>query len=160
VPLVAAAGAAPAGRKRIPRHAATVEEVFRVITVAAIPAARSVRTPFTERATNVAKLIRFVARFGFLSGFRRLQSVLKKPEHYRELQELQPVSSLQEHFFTHLRDARGRAHQTLSLLRLQPLFFGDLQGGVFVTFDHGAKLGWRDVPNYTAGFFDAGTEFF
>ena len=60
--------------------------------------------PFTERATNVAKLIRFVARFGFLSGFRWLQSVLKKPEHYCELQELQAVSSLQEHFFTRLRD--------------------------------------------------------
>jgi hypothetical protein len=107
----------------------------------------------------VAKLIRFVARFGFLSGFRWLQSVLKKPEHYRELQELQPVSSLQEHFFTRLRDARGLAHQTLSLLRLQPLF-GDLQGGIFVALDHRAKLGRGNVLNYTAGFFDPGAEFF
>ena len=38
-PAVAAAGAEPAGLKRIPRRAAAVEEVLRVIAVAAIPAA-------------------------------------------------------------------------------------------------------------------------
>ena len=38
-PLVAAAGAEPASLKRIPCRAAAVEEVLRVIAVAAIPAA-------------------------------------------------------------------------------------------------------------------------
>ena len=102
---MAAAGAAPARGESIPSRAAAVEEVLRVITVAAIPAARRVRTPFTERATNVAELFSFVARSGFLRGFRWLQSVLKKPEHYREMQKLEHTFLLQDHFFTRLRDA-------------------------------------------------------
>ena len=105
MPLVAAAGAEPAGRKRIPRGAAAFEEVLRVITVAAIPAARCVWTPFTERAPNAAELFSFVARCGSLSGFRWLQSVLEKPEHYREMQQLEHTFLLRNHFFTHLRAA-------------------------------------------------------
>jgi len=102
---VAAAGAEPAGRKCIPRRAAAFEEVLRIITVAAIPAARCLRTPFTERATNVAELFSFVARSGFLRGFRWLQSVLKKPEHYREMQKLEHTFLLRGHFFSRLKDA-------------------------------------------------------
>ena len=40
----------------------------------------------------------------FLSGFRWLQSVLEKPEHYREMQKLQHTFLLRDHFFTRLRD--------------------------------------------------------
>ena len=47
----------------------------------------------------------------------------------------------------------------LSLLCLQSLFLGDLECGVFVAFDHGAKLSGRDILNDAAGFFDPGTEF-
>ena len=76
-PLVAAAGAESASLKRIPRRAAAVEEVLRVIAVTAIPAAGRLWAPLTERATNAAELISFVARRIFLSGFRRLQSLLE-----------------------------------------------------------------------------------
>ena len=74
---MAAAGTEPAGRKRIPRRAAAFEEILRVIAVAAIPAAGCLWTPFTEWATNAAELVSFVARRIFLSGFRRLQSLLE-----------------------------------------------------------------------------------
>ena len=103
-PLVAAAGAEPAGLKRIPRRAAAVEEVFWVITVAAIPVARCVRTPFTERATNPVELLSFGALCGFLGSLGWLQSVLEKPEHYREMQKLERTFLLRDHFFTRLRD--------------------------------------------------------
>ena len=99
-----AAGAEPACVKRIPRCAAAFEEILRVITVAAIPAARSVWTPFTERATNAAELLSFARRCSFLSGSRWLQSVLEKPEHYREMQKLERTFLLRDHFFTRLRD--------------------------------------------------------
>jgi hypothetical protein len=79
-PLVAAAGAEPARAKSIPGRAAAVEEVFRVIAVAAIPAARSVRTPFAERATNAVELLIFVARRSFLGSLGWRQSVLEEPE--------------------------------------------------------------------------------
>ena len=101
---MAAAGAEPAGRKRIPRRPAAVEEVLRVITVAAIPVARCVRTPFTERATNPVELLSFVALCGFLGSLGWLQSVLEKPEHYREMQKLERTFLLRDHFFTRLRD--------------------------------------------------------
>ena len=84
-PLVAAAGAAPAGCKRIPRCATAVEEVLRMIAVAAIPAARWLRTPFTKRAANAAELVSFVARRIFLSGFPWLQSFLEKTKNHRKL---------------------------------------------------------------------------
>ena len=102
---MAAAGTEPAGRKRIPRRAAAFEEVLRVIAVAAIPAAGCLWTPFTEWATNPAKLWSVVVRCSFLGCFRRLQSFLKKPEHYREMQQLEQTFLLQNHFFTRLRDA-------------------------------------------------------
>ena len=94
---MATAGAEPAGLKRIPRRAAAVEEVLRVIAVAAIPAARSVRAPFAERATNVAELLSFARRCGFLSGSRWLQFVLKKPEYYREMQKQEHTFLLRNH---------------------------------------------------------------
>jgi hypothetical protein len=78
---MAAAGTEPAGRKRIPRRATAFEEVLRVIAVAAIPAAGCLWAPFTEWATNPAKLWSVVVRCSFLGCFRRLQSFLKKPEH-------------------------------------------------------------------------------
>jgi len=105
VPLVAAAGAEPARRKRIPPCATAVEEVLRVITVAAIPAARCFRTPFTERATNAVELFSFVVSRSFLSGCRWLQSVLEKPECEQEMQKFQNTFLLRDHFFTRLRDA-------------------------------------------------------
>ena len=100
-----AAGAEPAGLKRIPRRAAAFEKVLRVVTVAAIPAARCLRTPFTERATNAVELFSFVMNCGFLSGFRWLQSVLEKPECEQEMQKFQNTFLLRDHFFTRLRDA-------------------------------------------------------
>ena len=100
-----AAGAEPARLKRIPRCPAAVEEVLRVITVAAIPAARCHRTPFTERATNAAELLSFVARCVFLRGFRWLQSLLEKPECYREMRKLEHTFLLRHHFFAGLRNA-------------------------------------------------------
>ena len=100
---MAAAGTEPAGRKRIPRRAAAFEEVLRVIRIAAIPAARCVWTPFTERATNAAELLSFVARCSFLESLGWLQSVLKEPECYCEMQKLQHMISLRNHFFTRLR---------------------------------------------------------
>ena len=66
-----------AGCKRIPCRATAVEEVLRVIAVAAIPAAGWFWAPFTERATNAAELLGFLARRIFLSGFRWLQSLLE-----------------------------------------------------------------------------------
>ena len=82
---MAAPRATAAGGKRIPRRAATAEEVFRVIAVAAKPAARSVRSPFTARATNAAELVRCVADGSFLGRFPWLQSFLKEQERYREM---------------------------------------------------------------------------
>gem|GEM_PF-4418099 len=105
MPLVATTGAEPTSRKRIPRRAAAFEEVLRVITVAAIPAARCVRAPFAERATNVAELFSFVARCSFLGSLGWLQSVLEKPECCREMQKLEHTFLLRNHFFTRLRDA-------------------------------------------------------
>ena len=102
---MAAARAEPAGLKCIPRCPAAFEEVLRVVTVAAIPTARCIRPPFAERATNPAELFSFVVSRGFLSGFPWLQSVLEKPEHYRKMQKLEHTFLLQDHFFTHLRDA-------------------------------------------------------
>jgi hypothetical protein len=100
---VAAAGAEPAGLESIPRRTAAVEEVLRVITVTAIPAASCVWTPFTERATNPVELLSFVALCGFLGSLGWLQSVLEKPEHYREMQKLERTFLLRDHFFTRLR---------------------------------------------------------
>ena len=94
-----AAGAEPAGLKRIPRRAAAVEEVLRVITVAAIPAARCVRTPFTERATNPVELLSFVTRRGFFGSLGWLQSLLEKPVRSSKMQKLQHIFLLREHFF-------------------------------------------------------------
>jgi hypothetical protein len=34
---------------------------------------------------------------------------------------------------------------------LKSLLFGDLQGGVFVSVDHGAKIRGRDILNDAAG---------
>ena len=95
---MAAAGTEPAGRKRIPRRAAAFEEVLRVITIAAIPATRCVRTPFAERATNAAEFLSFARRCGFLSGSRWLQFVLKKPEYYREMEKQEHTFLLRNHF--------------------------------------------------------------
>jgi hypothetical protein len=95
---MAAAGTEPAGRKRIPRRAATFEEILWVIAVAAIPAAGCLWAPFTEWATNPAELWSVVARRSFLGCFRRLQSLLKKPKHYREMQTLEQTFLLQEHY--------------------------------------------------------------
>ena len=64
--------------------------------------------PFTERATNAAELVRFLAIRVFPSYFRWLQSLLEKPEHYCELQELQHTFLSQDHFFTRL--GRGIRH--------------------------------------------------
>jgi hypothetical protein len=100
---VAAAGAEPAGHKSIPGRTATFEEVFRVIAVAAKPATGSVRTPFTERATNAVELVRFPAIRVFLSSFRRLQSLLEEPEQCHEMHELQHMFLLRDHFFPRLR---------------------------------------------------------
>ena len=94
---MAAAGAEPAGLESIPRRTAAVEEVLRVITVAAIPVARRVWTPFAERATNAVELLSFAPRCGFLSGSRWLQFVLKKPEYYREMQKLEHTFLLRDH---------------------------------------------------------------
>jgi hypothetical protein len=105
VPLVAAAGAEPPGRKRIPGRAAAFEKVLRVITIATVPPARCLWTPFTERATNAIELFRLVASRVFLSGFRRLQSFLEEPEHDREAQKLQHLFLYWGHLFTRLRDA-------------------------------------------------------
>ena len=76
-PLVAATGAEAAGCKRIPSRPTAFEEVLRVIAVAAIPAARRVRAPFAERATNPGELLSLVASRFFLSGSRRLQPLLE-----------------------------------------------------------------------------------
>src|SRR5206468_4539871 len=43
---------------------------------------------------------------------------------------------------------------------LQSLLLRDLQSGVLVALDHGAKLSGRDVLNDAAGLFDPGAEFF
>ena len=102
---MAAAGTEPARRKRVPRCAAAFEKVLRVIAVATIPAAGCVWTPFAERATNVAELLSFVLCHGFVRFFRWLQSVLKKPERYREMQKLQHMFLLRDHFFAGLRNA-------------------------------------------------------
>ena len=104
---MSAAGAQPARRKRVPRRAAAVEEVLRVITVAAIPVARCVRTPFTERATNPVELLSFVALCGFLGSLGWLQFVLKKPEYYREMQKQKHTFLLRNHFFNRLRAPTG-----------------------------------------------------
>ena len=100
---MAAAGTEPAGRKRIPRRAAAFEEILRVIAVAAIPAAGCLWTQFTEWATNPAELWSVVARRSFLGCFRRLQSFLKKPKQYREMQKLQQKFLLRDHIFTFKR---------------------------------------------------------
>ena len=99
-----AAGAQAAGFKRIPRRPAAVEEVLWVIAVAAIPVAGCLWTPFAERATNAVELFRIISRCSFLGAFRWLQSLLEKPEHYREMQKLKYTVLLQDHFFTRLRD--------------------------------------------------------
>ena len=53
-----AAGAEAARDKCVPRRAAAFVEVLRVMTVAAIPAARCIRTPFAERAANAVEVVR------------------------------------------------------------------------------------------------------
>jgi hypothetical protein len=105
---MAAAGAEPAGLERIPCRAAAIEEVLRVVAIAAIPAAGCLWMPFTERATNTADLGRFLAIRGFPSCFRWLQSLLEKPKHYCELQELRHTFLTWDHFFTRL--GRGIRH--------------------------------------------------
>jgi hypothetical protein len=102
---VTAAGADPARLECIPCRAAAFEKVLRVITGAAIPAARCVWTPFAERAANAAELLSFVAFRVLLSNFRRLQSLLEKPECCREMQKLEHTFLLRNHFLTRLRDA-------------------------------------------------------
>ena len=100
-----AAGTEPASLERVPCRAAAFEKVLRVITGAAIPAARCVWTPFAERATNSAELFSFVVRFSFLGSLGWLQSLLEKPECCREMQKLVHTFLLRNHFLTRLRDA-------------------------------------------------------
>ena len=100
-----AAGTEPASLESVPCRAAAFEKVLRVITGAAIPAARCVWMPFAERATNAAELLSFVAFRVLLSDFRRLQSLLEKPECCREMQKLEHTFLLRNHFLTRLRDA-------------------------------------------------------
>jgi hypothetical protein len=101
---VTAAGTEPASLESVPCRAAAFEKVLRVITGAAIPAARCVWMPFAERATNAAELFSFVARFSFLGSLGWLQSLLEKPESYREMQKLEHTFLLRNHFLTRLRD--------------------------------------------------------
>jgi hypothetical protein len=101
---VTAAGAEPSRLECIPCRTATVEEILRVVTGAAIPAARCVWTPFAERATNAAEVLSFVTRFSFLGSFGWFQSFLEKPESCREMQKLEHTFLLRNHFLTRLRD--------------------------------------------------------
>ena len=100
-----AAGTEPASLESVPCRAAAFEKVLRVITAQYHRPTRCVRPPFAERATNPAELLGFVARFSFLGSLGWLQSLLEKPESYREMQKLEHTFLLRNHFLTRLRDA-------------------------------------------------------
>ena len=53
---------------------------------------------------NPVKRLSFVARCSFLGSLGWLQSLLEKPESYREMQKLEHTFLLRNHFLTRLRD--------------------------------------------------------
>src|SRR5215510_11144031 len=69
-PLMPAARTQPARVKRIPFHAAAVEEIFGVVALAALPRTHRVRPPPAQRTTNVAVVRLFVVRL--VNGIGRI----------------------------------------------------------------------------------------
>ena len=77
---MAAAGTTAARGESVPRGAAAVVEIFRIITVGAVPAVALVGTPLAERATNAAKAGCLFLFLTFVRRFLRLECFLKEPE--------------------------------------------------------------------------------
>ena len=65
---------------------------------------------------NSSALSRAVA---FLVSFGWLQSVLEKPECYREMQKLEHTFLLRDHFFPRLRDALRQVFEKKSLILIR-----------------------------------------
>lgn len=79
-PLMAAAGTEAARRKSVPRGAASVVKIFRIMAVRAVPAIGFARSPLAQWATNTAEINCFFFKPADPGGFLRLEGVLEDPE--------------------------------------------------------------------------------
>jgi hypothetical protein len=81
---MAAAGTKAARRKSVPRRAATVVKVFRVMAVGAVPAIRFVGLPFAKGATDTAEIGFLFFLLAAPGWVFRLDPFLEEPERHHD----------------------------------------------------------------------------